>query len=120
METIYKWSLGAVNAKKTFTDKNNILRENVIHGVELIYEGYNEETLQQESEKTIVVFDLFDLSLFKDYTELSKSTILEWALSKINPRQKQNIEDSVKLKLNDLNLGESSNNVILQINETTN
>lgn len=119
METIYNWSLGTVVAKKRFTDKNNLVRENVIHFVELIYKGYNEETFKEESEKTIVVFELFDLSLFLDYTELDKNTILEWALLKINPKEKQNLEDSVKLKFGDLNITELDNSITLEINDTT-
>jgi hypothetical protein len=102
MAATYKWSVGKIFAKKSFTDKNGNLRENVIKSVELIYEGVEEE--RKESREIIVSFPLFDLSSFQDYTQLNKEVILDWSLNKLSQREKSDVEGFVK------GLFEESNN----------
>lgn len=120
MAATYNWELGFIIGKKAFTDKNGILRENVIKSVELIFKG-KETYIQEEEEKTreesktiIVNFDLFDLSSFQDYTQLNKETILNWALSKTHPMEKASIENFVK-GLFESNI--ESNLIQIQIND---
>ena len=94
MAAIYKWSVGNIVAKKSFTDKYGNLRENVIKSVQLIYEGVEEE--RKEYKEIIVNFPLFDLSSFQDYTQLNKEIVLDWALNKLTQREKSEVESFVK------------------------
>lgn len=107
MQAVYNWKIGRIDAKKSFTDKFGNVRQNVIKSVELILVGKKEG--KEKEYKTIVSFSLIDLSDFKDSSTLSKDDVLEWALAKINPKEKEYIEKMVKLELgeeeyNSLNL----------------
>lgn len=97
MEAVYNWKIGKIDAKKMFTDKFGNVRQNVIKSVELILVGKKDD--KEKEYKTNVSFNLIDLSDFKDASLLSKEEVLEWALAKINPKEKQHIEKMVKLEL---------------------
>ena len=99
MQAVYNWNIGRIDAKKSFTDKFGNVRQNVIKSVELILVGKKEG--KEKEYKTIVSFSLIDLSDFKDASTLSKDDVLEWALAKINPKEKEYIEKMVKLELGD-------------------
>lgn len=99
MQAVYNWKLGRIDAKKSFTDKFGNVRQNVIKLVELILVG--EKDGKKSERKTFVSFSLIDLSEFKDASTLSKDDVLEWALEKINPKEKEYIEKMVKLELGD-------------------
>lgn len=120
MAATYNWELGFIVGKKAFTDKNGILRENVIKSVELIFKGEEiyieeeEEKTRKESKSIVVNFDLFDLSSFQDYTQINKETVLNWGLSKMHPMEKASIENFVK-GLFETN--EESNLIEIQIND---
>lgn len=97
MQAVYNWKLGRIDAKKSFTDKFGNVRQNVIKSVELILIGEKEG--KEKEYKTNVSFSLIDLSEFKDASTLSKDDVLQWALAKINPKEKEYIEKIVKLEL---------------------
>jgi hypothetical protein len=99
MQAVYNWKLGRIEAKKSFRDKFGNVRENVIKSVELILVG--EKGDDRKEYTTNVYFNLIDLSNFKDASTLSKEEVLQWALEKIDPKEKQYIERIVKLQLNE-------------------
>jgi hypothetical protein len=97
MQAVYNWELGKIEAKKSFTDKFGNVRQNVIKNVELTFVGEKDD--KKSEYKTIVSFSLIDLSDFKDASTLSKDEVLQWALAKINPKEKEYVEKIVKLAL---------------------
>ena len=97
MEIVINWEVGRIEAKPNFTDKHGNLRTNVVKRVELICKGQYDGKEEEQSE--MVSFDITDLSNFIESSNLTKSQILDWALSKINLRQKEYIEKLVKAKL---------------------
>jgi hypothetical protein len=99
MQAVYNWKIGRVEAKKSFTDKFGNVRENVIKSVELILVG--EKGNNKKEYSTNIVFSLIDLSDFKDASTISKEEVLQWALEKIDLKEKQYIERIVKLQLNE-------------------
>jgi|LakMenE01Jun11ns_1017448.scaffolds.fasta_scaffold9954363_2 hypothetical protein len=109
MQAVYNWKIGKIEAKKSFTDKFGNVRENVIKSVELIFVGEKEDDKKEYT--TNVSFNLIDLSDFKDASTLSKEEVLQWALVKINPKEKQYIEKIVKLQLNE----EESKTLIIEL-----
>lgn len=120
MAATYNWKLGIISGKKSFTDKNGIVRENVIKSVELTFEGVEtvlvdgKEQEKKQSRSKVVFFDLFDLSLFQDYTQLDKETVLNWALNTMHPKEKKSIEDQVKIYFE---YDQESNSIQLEIND---
>lgn len=97
MQAVYNWKLGRIEAKKSFTDKFGNVRQNVIKNVELTLVGKKGE---EEKEYTSnVAFSLIDLSDFKDASTLSRDEVLQWALLKIDAKEKEHIEKMVKLAL---------------------
>ena len=94
METVYNWKLGSIQAKKIFTDKFGNIRENVVKSVTLIFEGKKDEEVKSKS--TQVIFNLIDLSDFKDASELNKEEVFEWAMEKLRPLEKASVEKNVK------------------------
>lgn len=118
MKATYDWVIGNVFGKKTFTDKYNNVRENVIRQVELFYVGklQVEEGLErEEKERTIVNLDIFNLNDFKPIDKLSKKDILSFALNTLNPKEKQRIENTVKGKFDELE--EDSNLITIILND---
>lgn len=119
MAAIYNWSTGLIHAKKEFTDKNGILRKNVIKSVELIYQGVEKvlidgkEEEKKQSRSIVVNFDLIDLSLFQDSSELNNDIVLNWALNKLHPEERKAIEHYVELAFEDKNL----NQIKIEFNE---
>jgi len=109
MQAVYSWSIGKIEAKKSFTDKFGNIRQNVIKTVELILTGEKNDDIKEY--KTRIDFSLIDLSDFKDASTLSKDEILQWALAKINPKEKEYIERIVKLQLNE----EESKTLIIEL-----
>lgn len=99
MQAVYNWKIGKIEAKKSFTDKFGNVRQNVIKSVDLILVG--EKGNDKKEYSTRIDFSLIDLSDFKDLSTLSKEEVLQWALAKINPKEKQYIERIVKLQLNE-------------------
>lgn len=97
MQAVYNWKLGRVDAKKSFTDKFGNVRQNVIKNVELTFIG--EKNDEKKEYTTNVSFSLIDLSDFKDASTLSRDEVLQWALAKINPKEKEYVEKIVKLAL---------------------
>lgn len=113
MSVEYKWVLGQVQGKKEFTDKNGNKRNNVIKSVEVIFEGKREGEIDSFKESALVVFDLVNLDDFVDSENLSKETVLNWALDKMPPKQKIDIENNIKSIF-----GEYESNLIqIQIDE---
>lgn len=105
MKATYKWIIEHIFAKKVFTDKNNNIRENVIKEVILSYVGKFTEENGKEDEykiKVTVRLDLFKLDNFTPIEELSKNDILNIALGKLNPKEKERIEKSVMYRFGDL------------------
>lgn len=97
MQAVYNWELGKIEAKKSFTDKFGNVRQNVIKNVELTFIG--EKNDEKKEYTTNVSFSLIDLSDFKDASTLSRDEVLQWALAKINPKEKEYVEKIVKLAL---------------------
>ena len=97
MAATYNWSIEDINAKKTFTDKNNNVRSNVIKSVVLVYTGRDGDI--QHQEKTIIRFSLVDLSNFQPVNELTNEQVLNWAINQLNPKEKTRIELFVKSKI---------------------
>lgn len=121
MAATYRWFVDNIRAKKAFTDKHGNLRENVIKSVVLVFEGTDtyifeeEEKERKESKEIVVNFELFDLSSFQDYTQLSKEVVLDWALSKLSQREKADVEGFVKGLFEEPNA--ESNITNIEINE---
>jgi hypothetical protein len=99
MQAVYNWKIGKIEAKKSFKDKFDNVRQNVIKTVELILVGEKDDDRKEYS--TRIDFSLIDLSDFKDVSTLSNEEVLQWALAKINPKEKKYIERIVKLQLNE-------------------
>ena len=97
MQAVYNWKLGKIEAKKSFTDKFGNVRQNVIKNIELTFIG--EKGDEKKEYTTNVSFSLIDLSDFKDASTLSRDEVLQWALVKINPKEKEYVEKIVKLAL---------------------
>lgn len=108
MEVNYKWKLGNVSVKKHFTDINGNVRTNAIKTAEVIYEGVYNNVSKKES--TVVTFSLVDLSDFLNIDEINKELILNWAMSKMHPKEKEYIEKKVKSQFND---NTDVNNIVL-------
>ena len=118
MKATYSWVIEQVIAKKVFTDKNSNVRENVIKDIHISYIGtLTEEDGQkiEKKERANVSLDLFNLSDFIPIEELSKNDILNFALNKLNPREKERIEKSVMNKFGDLE--EESNLITIILND---
>ena len=105
MSANYTWYIDKISAKKEFTDKNGNKRNNVIKSVELAFKGEREGG-NPFIKKTVVNFDLIDLSLFEDIESVTNQMVLDWALSKINPKQKEAIEKSVRVMLGEEEVNE--------------
>lgn len=118
MKATYSWVIEQVLAKKSFTDKNNNVRENVIKDIRISYIGtFTEESGEkiENKESTNVSLDLFNLSDFKPIEELSKDDILKFALDNLNPKEKERIEKYVMNKFGDLE--EESNIITIILND---
>jgi hypothetical protein len=109
MEATYRWELGSVQAKATFTDKHGNIRNNVVKQIELTFIGV--KGTKEEKYSTYVTFDLIDLSNFTDSSSLTKEQLTEWGLDKMNPKEKAHIEKQVRVLLEE----EQSNFVTLEI-----
>ena len=94
MNVEYNWELGDVQAKKEFTDKYGNKRNNVVKSVELFFKGKTDKLEYKDS--AIVKFDLADLSQFHELKDINKDLLLSWALDKLYPKQKIDIENTVK------------------------
>jgi hypothetical protein len=113
MAVEYKWTLGSVQGKREFTDKNGNKRNNVIKSVELVFQGKKEGEDAVIKESALVVFDLVDLTSFEEVEDLTQEIILNWALNKLHPKQKIDIENNIKS-----HFGEHESNLIqIEINE---
>jgi len=113
MSVEYRWKLGQVNGKREFTDKNGNKRSQVIKSVEVIFEGKREGEDTSIKESALVIFDLVNLDDFVESENLSQETVLNWALEKMFPKQKIDIENNIKSIF-----GEYESNLIqIQIDE---
>lgn len=118
MKATYSWVIEQVIAKKVFTDKNSNVRENVIKDIHISYIGtLTEEDGQkiEKKERANVSLDLFNLSDFKPIEELSKNDILNFALNKLNPKEKERIEKLVMYQFGDID--EESNLITIILND---
>lgn len=113
MAAAYNWSVESVDARKTFTDKNGNVRENAIKNVALVYTGKDGD--REEKERTTVNFSLVDLSVFKPIEEITNQEVLQWALNKLHPKEKDRIEKSMKSRFE--NTDDASNMVNIVLND---
>ena len=100
MEAIYKWTIKEASGKPQFTDKNGIVRENVIKKVVLEYSG----ELGERKHKRILVcnFSLTDLSNFRNYNEFTSEEIIALALATRNPKEIEAIESEMRSIIEDI------------------
>lgn len=100
MEATYNWEIENIGAVPRFTDKNGVVRENVIKVVNLAFVGRRNKVVI--SRKKLVRLSLMDLANFTDASQLTKETVLQWALDKLHPKEKEDLENNVKFELGDL------------------
>lgn len=113
MAAVYNWSVESVDARKVFTDKYGNVRQNAIKSVALVYTGKDGD--REEKERTSVSFSLVDLSSFKPIDEITNQEILQWALNKLHPKERNRIEKYMKSRFE--NVDDESNMVNIVINE---
>ena len=94
MEPTFKWELRSVYCKPAFTDKYGNLRTDVIKTINLAYVG----TLDDKVEETILTatLSLIDLSDFTVITDFTNQQIIDMALNSKNPKEIEQVENSVK------------------------
>lgn len=100
MAATYNWEIETIAGVPRFTDKNGIVRENVIKVVNLAFVGRRDKVVI--SKKKSVRLSMLDLANFTDASQLTKQTVLQWALDKLHPKEKEDLENSVKFELGDL------------------
>lgn len=105
MAAVYKWSLESIDARKVFTDKHGNVRDNVIKSVLLVYTGKDGD--REETEKVNIRFSIVDLSVFKPVNEITNQEVLQWALDKLHPNEKNRIEKLIQSRFNDVDSPEN-------------
>lgn len=94
MEPTFKWIIQNIVCKPTFTDKYGNLRTDAIKTVDLLYVGVLGDV--QHSAPLTTTLSLINLSDFTPISELSNEQILAMALASRNPKEIEQIENSVK------------------------
>lgn len=111
MEAVYSWSVSNIMAKPTFKDKHGNVRTNVLKRAALTLEGKLGSKKHKITDR--VDFNIFDLSNFRDYTEVSKDELVNWCLDTIDPRQKQlMINEVAKVIGDEENIDKSTNGLV--------
>lgn len=111
MAAVYSWSIESIDAKKVFTDKYGNVRENVIKNVLLAYTG--KEGTREEKERANVSFSIIDLTVFKPVDNITNQEVLQWAVNKLHPKEKERIEKFVKSKFGDVESDENMTQIII-------
>lgn len=111
MQATYNWSIKSIIAKKAFTDKHGKLCENVIKTVLIAYTGTKGD--RKEEDTSVINFDITDLSVFKPVDEVTNSEVLFWALNKLNSKERERIENTIKIKLDDIEHNGNMINIII-------
>ena len=111
MAPTYNWSIESIDARKVFTDKHGNVRQNVIKNIVLVYTGKDGD--REEKEKTVVGLSIVDLTIFKPLSEVTNEEVLQWAVNKLHPKQKERIETFVRGKLEGIDSSENMINIVL-------
>lgn len=111
MAATYSWGIESIDARKTFTDKYGNIRDNVIKTVVLAYTG--KEGKDELTERVGVHFNITDLSVFKPVDEITNQEVLQWALNKLHPKEKNRIEKFVKSRFENIDSGENIINIVI-------
>jgi capsular polysaccharide biosynthesis protein len=94
MEPTFKWELKSIFCKPVFTDKYGNVRTDVIKNIILAYVGTLEDRVEQAS--LTGSLSLIDLSDFVVITNFTNQQIIDMALSSKNPKEIEQVENSVK------------------------